>query len=267
MLWKETNSMPAVSEATRWRNGPTIGTLPGDEAVGATWSSRMARYLQRLNELTLPEAEQIAPANLDLHLYQEKQSQADAFQDHILKYDDQDGAEQGSAESKENQGDTDSKLWPAAAKLPAPNQAAKTAIRAAAAARVDKAVNSVKKQMYGTQQLAATPHATFFQDALQNLAGAKKRRAHSHLKGRMMMLAEAFALAREGTGEGSKVADTEMAIQDAMQDEGMAKEEHFGDTLQGHWHAPMWPGSNDEGSPVLTSTIAAPGQVHTYTRS
>jgi hypothetical protein len=226
-------------------------------------------YRQYINMTSRPEAEQIAPSNLDFHLYQDKQSQADAFADHLHKDQDQDAAEQGDADSAQLASAL-SLQTPLARPAPRPSratpeQAAKTAIRAAAAARVDKAVNNVKKQVRGTQQLAAKPHTTFFQDALQNLAGAKKRRAHSHLKGRMMMLAEAGAPEGGERGDGSEASDTDMAIEDAMQDEGMGKEEQLGDTLKGNWHSPMWPGGTDEGSPVLTSTIAAPGQVHTLT--
>jgi len=228
VMWHETDRMPDAQDR---QDGPRTG-LGGDNG-DSTWSAKMARSLETLNDLELPAAEQIAPSNLNLNLYHRKA-----------------GTTQATVEETRVQAVAPStRSTISASQLPAPVAVSATAIRAAA--RVAKIMSSITRQETGTEQLVAKPKPTFFHDALQNLAARRK----THLKARTMML----SAVPEG-GEKAEAAGTEMAIQDAVKDEGMGREDEFGDTLKGHWHAPMWPGGDDEGSPVLTSTIAAPGQ-------
>ena len=241
-----------------------------------TWTKKMASYLQRLNELTLPQAAQLAPANLELHLYQDKDhdktaskpAPADKLKEIVT-----------SLPISPNQSTALARLAVKPAHVHALMHVAVNALaardcrdcstRAAAMARVEKALESVKKQVGGLQELAARPPSSFFQDAMQNLASPSKRAAHSHLKGRTMMLAdydsEENVGANEAGGEDSRAPNTASAIEEAMADEGMEAQQKQGDTLKGTWHAPMWVEGSDEGSPVLTSTIAAPGQGGEYT--
>jgi hypothetical protein len=247
VLWRESNEEP-VARPYRSRG---IRTPPWDG--DASWSARMAQYLERLNELTVPEAAAVAPTNLELGLYQDgaPPQRAPALADAH--------APAPRAAPRRASASPRRQSAPAA---PVPKAAAATvsAVQAAAAARVQKVLGSVKKQEAGTQQLVAEPRASFFQDAVNNLAAAKKP-ARSHLQARTMMLADA---APPTDNAEEQAADTQMAIEDAVADGNEASEQQLGDTLQGHWHAPMWPGGSDEGSPVLTGTIAAPGQGGEY---
>ncbi len=235
-----------------------------------TWTKKMASYLQRLNELTLPQAAQLATANLELHLYQDKDhdksaskpAPADKLKEIVT-----------SLPISPNQSTALARLAGKPAHLHALKHVAVNALaalhcrdcstRAAAMARVEKALESVNKKVGGLKP------SSFFQDAMQNLAGASKRAAHLHLKGRTMMLAdydsEENVGANEAGGEDSRAPNTASAIEEAMADEGMEAQQKQGDTLKGTWHAPMWVEGSDEGSPVLTSTIAAPGQGGEYT--
>jgi len=257
LLWHETSKMPSAHRNEhRLLDGPKVGTLEGDEKVGATWSARMGLYLHTLNDLELPEAEELAPSNLDLHLYQNKATSSTEGALNARSVPEVRKNRRASAAVSPSTFASSARSSPLAAPLPALEKASVTAIRAAAAARVEKMMSSVKTQQAGTEQLVARvakpQPSSFFNDALRNLAARKQPLARSHLKARTMMLAEA--------PEQHHVPDTEMAIRDAVADEGMGKEAALGDTLEGHWHAPMWPNGHDEGSPVLTSTIAAPGQ-------
>jgi len=239
VLWRETNRMPDAQDR---RDGRRTG-LGGDNG-DSTWSAKMARSLETLDDLELPAAEQIAPSNLDLNLYHQQAGTTQATVEETRV--------EAIAPSTRAPWETRSTTV-SASQLPAPGAASATAIRAAA--RVAEIMSSVKRQETGTEQLVAKQNPSFFHDALHNLAARQKPLARSHLKARTMMLSAA-----PEDSEKAEAAGTEMAIQDAVKDEGMGREEEFGDTLKGHWHAPMWPNGDDEGSPVLTSTIAAPGQ-------
>jgi hypothetical protein len=255
----------------------------GDEDSDGSWSSKMAQSLQRLSELTLPEAEAIAPTNLDLDVHQEEDDAAAPGSNKLArsaalrtkqvgrleKEADTEEEKEWDAARRQRKGEkfvaspASVRLKPALAALSAPKPAAAavSAVQAAAAARVQKVLGSVKRREAGTEQLVAMPRASFFEDAVNNLAAAQKA-PRSHLSGRTMMLADATPAGGDDTAE--QAADTVGAFEDAVADGHEASEEQLGDTLQGQWHAPMWPGGSDEGSPVLTSTIAAPGQGGEY---
>jgi len=292
VLWRETNQEPAghpydplrEAAAKSWPDGSRDKRMispGGDEDADGSWSAKMAQSLQRLNELTLPEAEAIAPTNLDLDVHQNEDDAAAPGSNKLARSaavrTQQVGRLEKEADTEEE------KEWdaarrqrkganfissrssvprkPALAAVSVPASAAVSAVQAEAAARVQKVIGSVKRQEAGTQQLVATTRASFFEDAVNNLAAAKKA-PRSHLSGRTMMLADETPAGGEDTAE--QAADTVVAVEDAVADGHDASEEQLGDTLQGHWHAPMWPGGSDEGSPVLTSTIAAPGQGGEY---
>ena len=226
VLWKETDRLPAAAEYDP-HDRRDVDKL-NDRVNGvATWSTRWRRVLEALNERELPEAEEIAPANLAAQWGQSKRDGV------ALSARRQDAKEASSGANR------DSALEVAASRV-----ARARATKADVAPASSRALPSVV---------------------------AKKSVATARLKSRTMMLTEVPSADKEGrngdagAGAGeSEAGDTEMAIEDAMQDEHMGREEQLGDTLQGKWHAPMWPNGDDEGSPVLTSTIAAPGQGGEY---
>lgn len=294
VLWRETNQEPAghpydplrEAAARSWPDGRRdIGMISrgGDGDSDGSWSSKMAQSLQRLSELTLPEAEAIAPTNLDLDVHQEEDDAAAPGSNKLArsaavrtkqvgrleKEADTEEEKEWDAARRQRKGEkfvaspASVRLKPALAAVSAPKPAAAavSAVQAAADARVQKVLGSVKRREAGTEQLVAMPRASFCEDAVNNLAAAQKA-PRSHLSGRTMMLADATPAGGDDTAE--QAADTVGAFEDAVADGHEASEEQLGDTLQGQWHAPMWPGGSDEGSPVLTSTIAAPGQGGEY---
>ena len=166
----------------------------------------MAQYLERLNELTVPEAAAVAnqagappqraPALADAH--------APAAAAPMPRR-----AAGPRAPPRAAAATVSAMHAAAAARVHLPKAAA--AVHAAAAGRVQKVLGNVKTQEAGTQQLVAEPRASFFQDAVNNLAAAKKP-AHSHLQARTMMLA---AAAPPTDNAEEQAADTQMAIEDA----------------------------------------------------
>ena len=275
VLSQETNMLPMARgftpAARDEREGALAASLIPSSATSGhknDWTDNMQEKLERLNEMQLVEAEQIAPSNLELHPSKIHSAPEAA-------------AHKPAAESRHLAAASRVAHAIAASAAGAANTAAgpdgtterdastAVTIRAAAAARVAQALGGSSQKNAVSQQLAVAAEGV-----KKVRPNTKNPTARSHLQARTMMLTAGAPTAtmeqadageaEEHGNDGAQVADTVMAIEDAMSDTGMGEEAKLGDTLEGRWHAPMWPGNSDEGSPVLTSTIAAPGQGGEY---
>ena len=278
VLSQETNMLPMArgfSPAARdEREGALAASfIPSSATSGHKndWTDNMQEKLERLNEMQLLEAEQIAPSNLELHpskIHSAPEAAAHkpaaesrhlATASHVAHTIAASGA--GAANTAAGPDGTK--------KLAGRDASAAVTIRAQAAARVAQALGGSSQKNAVSQQLAVAAEGV-----KKVRPNTKNPTARSHLQARTMMLtarAPTATMEQADAGEAeehgndrAQVADTVMAIEDAMSDTGMGEEAKLGDTLEGRWHAPMWPGNSDEGSPVLTSTIAAPGQGGEY---